>query len=115
MAAMPLKIIWALLDVMTIVVIGSGLYLWIVKRRSTAATRSRGSHCCSRPNDRCTQIAIRWQLVDRMAARSCSVRRSVAGLLTALLSEGAGRYFSWLALGAPVAVTAWLFARRKCD
>jgi uncharacterized iron-regulated membrane protein len=30
---MPLKIIWALLDVMTIVVIGSGLYLWIVKRR----------------------------------------------------------------------------------
>ena len=40
---------------------------------------------------------------------------SVAGLLTALLSEGAGRYFSWLALGAPVAVTAWFFARRKCD
>ncbi|WP_334446369.1 PepSY-associated TM helix domain-containing protein [Bradyrhizobium sp. AZCC 1610] len=30
---MPLKIIWALLDIMTIVVIGSGLYLWIVKRR----------------------------------------------------------------------------------
>ena len=30
---MPLKIIWALLDVMTIVVIGSGLYLWIAKRR----------------------------------------------------------------------------------
>jgi hypothetical protein len=38
---------------------------------------------------------------------------SVAGLLTALLSEGAGRYFSWLALGAPVAITAWFFARRK--
>jgi hypothetical protein len=38
---------------------------------------------------------------------------SVAGLLSALLSEGAGRYFSWLALGAPVALTAWFFARRK--
>ena len=38
---------------------------------------------------------------------------SVAGLLTALLSEGAGRYFSWLAVGAPVAITAWFFARRK--
>lgn len=38
---------------------------------------------------------------------------SVAGLLTALLSEGAGRYFSWLALGAPVAITAWCFTRRK--
>ena len=38
---------------------------------------------------------------------------SVAGLLTALLSEGPGRYFSWIAVGAPVAVTAWFFTRRK--
>jgi hypothetical protein len=38
---------------------------------------------------------------------------SVAGLLTALLSESAGRYFSWIAVGAPVALTAWFFARRK--
>ena len=38
---------------------------------------------------------------------------SIAGLLTALLSEGAGRYFSWLALGAPVVITVWFFARRK--
>jgi hypothetical protein len=40
---------------------------------------------------------------------------SVAGLLSALLSEGPGRYFSWLALGAPVVLTAWFFARRKRD
>jgi uncharacterized iron-regulated membrane protein len=32
---MPLKIIWALLDVLTIVVLGSGLYLWL-KRRNVA-------------------------------------------------------------------------------
>jgi len=38
---------------------------------------------------------------------------SIAGLLTALLSEGPGRYFSWIALGAPVVLTAWFFARRK--
>ena len=38
---------------------------------------------------------------------------SIAGLLTALLSEGAGRYFSWIAVGAPVVVTVWFFARRK--
>jgi uncharacterized iron-regulated membrane protein len=31
-AGLPLKIIWALLDVVTIVVIGSGLYLWIARR-----------------------------------------------------------------------------------
>jgi len=30
-AGMPLKVIWALLDAVTIVVIGSGLYLWIAR------------------------------------------------------------------------------------
>jgi len=36
---MPMKIIWALLDIATIVVLGSGLYLWIARRqhRSHAA------------------------------------------------------------------------------
>jgi hypothetical protein len=38
---------------------------------------------------------------------------SVAGLLTALLSEGAGRYFSWIAVGAPIVVIAWFFTRRR--
>jgi len=38
---------------------------------------------------------------------------SATGLLTALLSEGTGRYFSWLAVGAPIAITAWFFGRRK--
>jgi uncharacterized iron-regulated membrane protein len=32
---MPLKVIWALLDMLTIIVIGSGLYLWWVRRRRT--------------------------------------------------------------------------------
>ena len=31
---LPLKIIWALLDMMTIVVLSSGLYLWLSRRRS---------------------------------------------------------------------------------
>ena len=38
---------------------------------------------------------------------------SVAGLLGALFSEGAGRYFSWIGVGAPIILTAWFFARRK--
>ncbi|WP_024520802.1 PepSY-associated TM helix domain-containing protein [Bradyrhizobium sp. Tv2a-2] len=33
---MPLKVVWAALDVMTIVVIGSGLYLWLAGRRKRA-------------------------------------------------------------------------------
>ena len=31
---MPLKVVWALLDIATIVVLGSGLYLWIARKRA---------------------------------------------------------------------------------
>ncbi|RMO06680.1 PepSY-associated TM helix [Pseudomonas cichorii] len=31
---MPMKILWAVLDVLTIIVLGSGLYLWWVRRRA---------------------------------------------------------------------------------
>ena len=34
---MPLKIIWALLDIVTIVVLASGLYLWLARRRRPLA------------------------------------------------------------------------------
>jgi uncharacterized iron-regulated membrane protein len=36
---MPLKIVWALLDAITIVVIGSGLYLYVLRRRKTGRGR----------------------------------------------------------------------------
>ncbi|MEP2830783.1 PepSY domain-containing protein [Parvibaculum sp.] len=38
---LPLKIIWALLDIASIVVLGSGLYLWLGRRRSSLETRLR--------------------------------------------------------------------------
>jgi uncharacterized iron-regulated membrane protein len=34
---LPFKIIWALLDIVTIVVLGSGLYLWLARRRKPGA------------------------------------------------------------------------------
>jgi hypothetical protein len=36
---------------------------------------------------------------------------TLAGLLSALLLGEAGRVFSWVAVGLPVAVSAWFFAR----
>lgn len=38
---MPMKILWAVLDVLTIIVLGSGLYLWWVRRRTQAIPRER--------------------------------------------------------------------------
>jgi uncharacterized iron-regulated membrane protein len=39
---LPLKIIWALLDLIAIVVLGSGVYLWIAKRNVSVEARLRG-------------------------------------------------------------------------
>ena len=33
---LPLKILWVLLDIITIVVLGSGVYLWLSRRRAPA-------------------------------------------------------------------------------
>jgi uncharacterized iron-regulated membrane protein len=38
---MPLKVLWALLDLLTIVVLGSGLYLWFARRKATDARVAR--------------------------------------------------------------------------
>jgi uncharacterized iron-regulated membrane protein len=38
---LPLKILWAVLDLFTIVVLGSGLYLWLGKRRAPLEARVR--------------------------------------------------------------------------
>jgi uncharacterized iron-regulated membrane protein len=38
---LPLKILWAVLDIVTIVVLGSGLYLWIGRRRAPGDAMAR--------------------------------------------------------------------------
>lgn len=40
---MPLKMIWAALDVLTMIVIGSGLYLWVARRRKRAPVGPYGA------------------------------------------------------------------------
>jgi uncharacterized iron-regulated membrane protein len=40
---LPLKILWALMDLVTIAILGSGLYLWLSKRRMLAGSASDAS------------------------------------------------------------------------
>lgn len=40
-AGMPMKILWALLDIAAIVILGSGLYLWLGRRAGSIETRLR--------------------------------------------------------------------------
>jgi uncharacterized iron-regulated membrane protein len=38
---MPLKILWAVLDIVAIVILASGLYLWLGRRRAPLDARVR--------------------------------------------------------------------------
>jgi uncharacterized iron-regulated membrane protein len=44
---MPMKILWALLDIATIIVLGSGLYLWFKRKRRTEQSEPAGSETAS--------------------------------------------------------------------
>ncbi len=48
---MPMQILWALLDVITIVVLGSGLYLWIAKRKSAPIAAPASAHAANPANE----------------------------------------------------------------
>lgn len=45
---MPMQILWALLDVVTIVVLGSGLYLWWARRRKPVTAPAVGDGLVAR-------------------------------------------------------------------
>lgn len=49
---LPLKILWALLDVVTIVVLGSGLYLWLAKGRRRTGAAAASANDNALPLDR---------------------------------------------------------------
>jgi len=42
-AGLPLKVLWAAMTVLTIVVLGTGLYLWVVRRRGAGAMARRAA------------------------------------------------------------------------
>lgn len=46
---MPMKILWALLDIATIIVLGSGLYLWLGRRAASTATASPEKRPAEKP------------------------------------------------------------------
>jgi hypothetical protein len=35
-----------------------------------------------------------------------------SGLLSALLSDGLGRYFSWISIGSPLIICLWFYLQR---
>jgi uncharacterized iron-regulated membrane protein len=50
-AGLPLKLVWAAFTVITIVVLGSGLYLWVVRRRAGATANDEASDLAMAPGE----------------------------------------------------------------
>lgn len=121
---MPLKIIWILLDLVTIAVLGSGLYLWLSRRASPLAEAEAelvASHAASSPaavagSRRMSAGATRqtsrhvWRWPGTLAILTAF------GLLSALLGQGGIWWMlSWIALAAPLVVIAVCFQRRRAN
>lgn len=122
---MPMKILWALLDLATIVVLGSGLYLWLRKGvqagGSSSSNNARASHAKAptvpgpagrhtRPQPAAPHAGPRmepspfWSLWGWPLAMAVL---TTSGLAAALVSDTWGDWWSWVGLGVPVAVMGW--------
>ncbi|NYT68396.1 PepSY-associated TM helix domain-containing protein [Pusillimonas noertemannii] len=112
---LPMKILWAALDIITIIVLGSGLYLWLARGRQAPAQPDRAIAPSSanrmsakgenkRPHSGMRDI---WQAPTIVAAIT------LVGLIAALVGDGWKDAVSWMALSVPVALIAWKWGRRQ--
>ena len=119
---MPMKLLWAALDVLTLIVLGSGLYLWLKKGRPArplprpkpaAMPDTRPS---TRPGPCAPKPALAPPAVPTPAPRFWPLwggpllmaALSSLGLVAALFSEGGwGDALAALCLCAPVAACLW--------
>ena len=97
---MPMKIMWALLDVLTIVVLGSGLYLWVERGvyRRFEADESRWK---------------RRRAHERLARADHHRVASVVGLLTRSSSTAGATCCRGRGSAFPVAQSIWFWKLRR--
>ncbi|EGO65271.1 PepSY-associated TM helix domain-containing protein [Acetonema longum] len=103
---LPLKILWALLDIITIGVIVSGVYLWILRKRPQPATGS-GLTATEAPQPQSTwQIWKLPLLIGSLTLLGCG---------SALFGAGIWRGLSWLSLSLPLltAIKLWMHSRQN--
>jgi uncharacterized iron-regulated membrane protein len=94
---LPLKILWAMLDLLSIGILVGGLYLWGKKHRRRPAQTAK-------PQRQLRPIRPKpWPIPIAICASS------LIGLCAALLADGLGDTLSWWALSVPILA---LFARR---
>lgn len=93
---LPLKIVWAVMDIAAIAILVSGIYLWVARRgRRGAPQDSRNGETRHRIDLRKAYRAPLW-----LAAVS------LLGLIVALVGDGVWNLIGWLCVAAPIVVAA---------
>ncbi|MFG9943473.1 hypothetical protein ACG3RN_22945 [Pseudomonas aeruginosa] len=106
---MPLKIVWALLDLVSIVILASGLYLWLGRRKTPLEQKRLAELPGRQPGD--GGQGMRRGLGMILAGPCCWPLLGLFGLLSALLGDGLYDLLSWLALGTPLVLVGWVWLR----
>lgn len=114
---LPLKILWAVLDVLAIVVLWSGLWLWWKRRNVTAEAWLAGLEVQNAESEPAASPTEAPAVETATTTKKASFSRaqiwsapivlgvlSGIGLISALVSDHTGDILSWLALAIPVAV-----------
>lgn len=117
---MPMKVIWALLTIATIIVLCSGLYLWFARRKTSVEMRLvealppegvSATQAAFEPASTPTTISSEGSRFRRVFGIPITLALlSAIGLASALLSDGVGDALSWFALSVPVVSILWCLA-----
>jgi uncharacterized iron-regulated membrane protein len=102
-----LKILWALLDILTIAMLVSGIYAWLLKFKKHPTSKSRA------PQQAAAILPIRqssrqvWSIPFGLGALS------LFGMFAPLLGPGIWQWLAGLALAIPVSATFWYWLHSK--
>ncbi len=114
----PMQWLWALLDSVTIVVLGSGLYLWLAKKAPAHQTRPQTQAAKAVA---AKQLVLDRRLLSPVLAQFLSLwgwpillaLLSTIGLVGALVGGDSWHWLSWIGLGMPGAAAVWCGLRGR--
>lgn len=103
---LPLKLVWALLDLFAIAILITGLYLWIVRRRAAAGRRATATGGVPRRRAPQSLLAV-FREPTLLFLLTCG------GLATALVVGGTLDAWATLAVGSGIGAVVWARLLRR--
>lgn len=96
---LPLKILWALLDLLTIGMLTSGIYGWLIRDKKNVSRPLQAQHKASPPYPR--SFRQNWGFPIGIGIMT------TIGLVSSLVGTGIWHWISWIALALPIVIAVW--------